>query len=242
MIRTIRIFVMACCIMLAVNAFAQENGKRLESHLIAPKGGWQCGMSVMYTDFSSNNSEFMLMLKGFGTSASMTRIAPEALFTYMDNHAVGVRFQYTNISGMVDSMTADLLGNLSMSFDNVNALSSSMGGSLFHRTYVGLESFGRIGLFWDYALGYSKSRTQFYAGDDSDAFSINNKLSLSFAPGFVYFPMNNVSVQASVSMGGLSYNDITSFEHNEVTGTRSAWKAYAGISLLDFNFGLTVHL
>lgn len=228
--------------MLAVNAFAQENGKRLESHLIAPKGGWQCGMSVMYTDFSSNNSEFMLMLKGFGTSASMTRIAPEALFTYMDNHAVGVRFQYTNISGMVDSMTADLLGNLSMSFDNVNALSSSMGGSLFHRTYVGLESFGRIGLFWDYALGYSKSRTQFYAGDASDAFSINNKLSLSFAPGFVYFPMNNVSVQASVSMGGLSYNDITSFEHNEVTGTRSAWKAYAGISLLDFNFGLTVHL
>lgn len=228
--------------MLAVNSFAQENVKRLENHLIAPKGGWQCGMSVMYTDFSSNNSEFMLMLKGLGTSASMTRIAPEALFTYMDNHAVGVRFQYTNISGMVDSMTAELLGNLSLSFDNVNALSSSMGGSLFHRTYVGLESFGRIGLFWDYALGYSKSRTQFYTGDASDAFSINNKLSLSFAPGFVYFPMNNVSVQASVSMGGLSYNDITSFGLNEVTGTRRAWKAYAGISLLDFNFGLTVHL
>lgn len=232
----------ACCMVLAANTFAQENGKRLENHLIAPKGGWQCGMSVMYTDFSSNNSEFMLMLKGLGTSASMTRIAPEALFAYMDNHAVGVRFQYTDISGMVDSMTADLLGNLTMSFDNINALSSSMGGSLFHRTYVGLDSKGRIGLFWDYSLGYTKSTTQFYMGDTSDAYSINNKFNISFAPGFVYFPMNNVSVQASVSMGGLSYNDITAFELNEVTGTRRAWKAYAGISLLDLNFGLTVHL
>ena len=32
---------------------------RFKSHLIAPKGGWQCGLSVMYMDFSSDDTDYM---------------------------------------------------------------------------------------------------------------------------------------------------------------------------------------
>ena len=216
--------------------------RRFKNHLIAPKGEWQCGLSVMYADFSSNNSDYMLLLQGLGANASMLRLSPEGAYTFADNHAVGARFQYTKLNGMVDSATADLLGNLSLEVGGLNAVSRSVGGSVFQRTYVGLDNFGRVGIFWDYVLGYTRSKTQFYAGEASDAYSLNNKLSLNFAPGIVYFPMNNVSVQVCISMAGLSYTNVKAYENGQVAGVRHAWKARAGLSIFDLAFGLTVHL
>ena len=260
--RTVRILLTACLMMAAANVFAQSEGnesgtivlgkeikpsggkkaRRFKNHLIAPKGEWQCGLSVMYVDFSTANSEYMLMLQGLDANASMLRLAPEGAYTYAHNRAIGARFQYTNINGMVDSATADLLGNLSLSVSGINAMSRSMGGSVYHRTYVGLDNRGRVGIFWDYILGYTRSKTQFYTGTDSSSYSLNNKMSLSFAPGIVYFPMNNVSVQACVSLAGLSYNNVQAYDQGAVVGSRQAWKAYASLSVLDLSFGITVHL
>ena len=216
--------------------------RRFKNHLIAPKGEWQCGLSVMYADFSSNNSDYMLLLQGVGANASMLRLAPQGAYTFADNHAVGARFQYTKINGMVDSATADLLGNLSLEIGGLNAVTRSVGGSVFQRTYVGLDNYGRAGIFWDYVFGYTRSKTQFYIGDASDAYSLNNKLSLNFAPGIVYFPMNNVSIQVCISMAGLSYTNVRAYDNGQVEGVRHAWKARAGLSVLDLAFGLTVHL
>ena len=79
--------------------------RRFKNHLIAPKGEWQCGISLMYADFSSENSDLMLLIQGLNARASMLRLAPEAAYTFRDNHAIGARFQYTNINGMVSGIT-----------------------------------------------------------------------------------------------------------------------------------------
>ena len=215
---------------------------RFKNHLIVPKGGWQCGLSVMYADFSSDNTEYMLMLQGINADASMLRLAPEAAYSYSDNHAIGAKFQYTNLNGMMDSVTADLLGNFSMSLENISAISRSMGASIFHRTYVGLDNHGRVGIFWDYILGVSRSRTQFAVAGPSDAYSLTKKIHLAFAPGIVYFPMNNVSVQAGISLADLSYSNVSAYEDGQLVGVRHAWKALASLNVLGLNFGLTVHL
>ena len=184
----------------------------------------------------------MLLLQGVGANASMLRLAPQGAYTFADNHAAGARFQYTKITGMLDSATADLLGNLSLEIGGLNAVTRLVGGSVFQRTYVGLDNYGRVGIFWDYVLGYTRSKTQFYAGEASDAYSLNNKVSLNFAPGIVYFPMNNVSIQACVSLAGLSYTNVKAFQEGKLVGMRQAWKAHASLNILNLSFGLTVHL
>ena len=216
--------------------------KRFKNHLIAPKGGWQCGISVMYADFSSDNSDYMLMLQGLSANASMLRLAPEAAYSYSDNRAVGAKFQYTSMNGMMDSMTADLLGNFSMSLDDLSASSTSMSASVFHRTYIGLDNHGRIGIFWDYILGASRTVTRFSTSEPSDSYSLNKKIYLAFAPGIAYFPMNNVSVHAGISLAELAYSNVAAYDGGEVIGERHAWKALASINLLRLNFGLTIHL
>jgi hypothetical protein len=141
---------------------------------------------------------------------------------------------------MVDTATADLLGNLSMSVENLNALSQSMNACIFQRTYVGLDDKGRIGLFWDYVLGYTRSKSQMSANEGT--YSLKEKGHLAFAPGVVYFPMNNISIQACISMAELSYNKVSAYDSGVVTGTRTAWKAQASLNVLNLNFGLTIHL
>lgn len=215
---------------------------RFSNRLIAPKGEWQCGLSVMYADFSSSDAGYMLMLQGVGANASMLRLAPEATYTFKNNHAIGARFQYTNVNGVVDVATADLLGNFSMTVENMNASSRSMSAEIFKRTYVGLDKYGRVGIFWDYILGVSRNRTQFYMGDTSNSYSLNEKISLGFAPGIVYFPMNNISVQASMSLANVSYGRVKAYELGDVVGSRKNFKAQASLNIFNLNFGLTIHL
>lgn len=214
--------------------------RRLTNRLIAPKGEWQCGLSVMYADFNSDNLDFMLAVQGLSARASLLRIAPEAAYTFKDNHAIGLRFQYTKAGGMLDGVTADLLGNMSLPVENIGGTTLSMGASVFERSYIGIDKRGRFGIILDYVLGYTRSKSQFAVAEGT--YSVKQKGQLGFAPGVVYFPMNNISIQASVSIAELSFNHVTAYESGLVSGTRSAWKAQASMNVLNLNFGLTIHL
>lgn len=259
MMKTVtRIMMAALIAMAAVPAFGQSSGrtsdtivlgeplapgdssaqKRFTNRLIAPKGEWQCGLAVMYADFNSSNADYMLILQGLNARASFLRIAPEATYAFKNNHAIGARFNYTKAGGMLDSATLDLLGNMSLSTCDVDAVTSSMGGSIFKRTYVGIDKQGRFGIFWDYVLGYTRSRTQLAAS----AYSVKDKISFAFAPGVIYFPMNNISVYAGISIADVSYASTTAYEDSAVIGTHQGWRAQAGLNLLNLNFGLTLHL
>lgn len=215
--------------------------KRFQSRLIAPKGGWQCGLSVMYADISTANSDFMMLLQGVDVAASMFRLSMEGAYTYSSNHAVGARFTYSKLDGLLDTATADLLGNLSLDVSNLHAASTSMSGAVFERTYVGLDSHGRFGIFWDYLLGYTWNKTQFYADAQSSSYSLSKKVHLGFSPGVVYFPMNNLSVQFSVCIADFSYNIVSVYNKGVCVGNRQVWKAQASLNMLDLNFGIAIH-
>ena len=216
---------------------------RFTNRLIIQKGDWQCGILVMYADFDSTNSDYMLALQGLSAKASILKFAPEAAYAISDNHAVGVRFQYTKANGLLEGVTADMLGNLSLELENLSAGSSSISANFFYRTYFGLDKRGRFGIFWDYLLGYTRSKSKFASGDEPSPYTFKQKGSLGFAPGVVYVPMNNVSVQACISLVDLSYNHVGAFNADgELTGTRTAWRVQSKLNVLNLCFGLTIHL
>lgn len=216
--------------------------RQLKTYVIIPKNEWQVGVQVAYSDISSNNSEYMLMLDGINASGSIFRITPIVGYSIKDNRSLGLRFQYTAANASIDKGTLDLLGNLSFDVNDIRAKSRTMGGQFYYRTYVGLDRRGRIGFFWDYVLGYSRTKTQFQFGSPTDAYSLSKKLSLGLAPGVVYFPMNNVSAHVSVGIADVSYNNVSAYQNGKVTGTRNYWKAQLKLNLLDINLGITIHL
>lgn len=224
------------------NDTTKHSNRSLKSYVIAPKGEWQFGATIAYMDVSANDSEFLLLLNDTKSGASVLRLAPNVSYTYMDNQSIGLRFQYTSANAVVDAATLDLLGNFSTGIGDVHARTHSYGGHVYNRSYLGLDNRGRIGLFMDASLGYTRSKTISYMGDPSDTYVVNDKISLNFCPGVIYFPMNNVSVYVALSLADLSYNHSVGYNAGEVSGTRNFFRAQTKLNLLALNFGLSIHL
>ncbi len=223
-------------------------GKRshrgLSQHLIIPKGEWQVGAQLSHVSLSSDNSEYMLLLNGLDANGSITKIAPFFAYSYKDNRSIGMKFQYSTASGKISSGELELLSDdLNFKVENLVAEMTSVQTSVYHRSYLGLDNKGRIGVFADLALSYANSKNVFsYDQQTQDTYAKTHQLKLSLHPGIVIFAMNNVSTHISMGIGGVSYNHTDYIKGGEVIGTRDYSKANFRLNLLDISIGLSVHL
>ena len=114
---------------------------------------------------------------------------------------------------------------------------------MFHRSYVGLDAKGRFGLFSQSELIYTTGKYRFDVDSEMDnTYTKTNTLRLALRPGLAVFMMNNVSVHASIGVGGVSYNHYKYFEDGVQVGKRSAGKANFKINITDINIGVAIHL
>ena len=225
------------------NSF-NKNSRGLSQYLIIPKGEWQLGMQVSHVSISSNNSEYMLLLNNIDANGSITKISPFLAYSYRDNRSIGLRMQYSTASGNVSQGDLDFLSDdLNFHIENLHANLTSYQAAVYHRSYIGLDNRGRIGLFSDIMLGYTNSRTAFvYNTETLDSYAKTHQVKLSLHPGIVVFAMNNVSMHVSMGIGGVSYNNTKYIKAGEVVGTRNYSKANFKLDVLDISMGMSIHL
>ena len=222
----------------------RKSDRGLSQYLIIPKNEWQLGMQISHVSLSSNNSEYMLLLNNIDANGSITKIAPFVSYAYRDNRAIGLRMQYSTASGSVAQGDLSFLSDdLDFHVEDIYASLTSYQAAVYHRSYIGLDNKGRIGLFTDLMLGYTNSRTEFvYNTDTKDAYAKSNQLKLSLHPGIVVFVMNNVSMHVSMGIGGVSYNNAKYIKSGEIVGERNFSKANFKIDVLDISMGMSIHL
>lgn len=222
----------------------RKHHRGLSQHLIIPKGEWQLGMQISHVSMSSDNSEYMLLLKNINANGSITKIAPFIAYSYHSNRSIGLRFQYTTANGVVEQGDLDFLSDdLSFHVEDISANMTSFQTAVYHRSYIGLDNKGRIGLFNDITLGYTNSKTEFiYNEATEDTYAKSDQLKLSIHPGIVIFAMNNISTHVSVGIGGVSYNKTKYIKDGETIGTRDFSKANFKLDILDISIGLSIHL
>ncbi len=226
------------------DSLKKKRNRGLLEHLIIPKGEWQVGAQVSHVSMSSNNSEYMLLLKNIDANGSITKVAPFLAYSYHDNRSIGLKLQYTSATGTIENGDLDFLSDdLNFEVENVRAEMNSYQAAVYHRSYIGLDNRGRIGLFSDIALGYTNSRTIFtYNEETADTHTQSNQLKLSLHPGIVVFAMNNVSTHVSMGIGGVSFNNTKYIKAGEVIGKRNYSRANFKLDVLDISIGLTIHL
>ena len=216
------------------DTIGKRHNRGLTQHLIIPKGELQLGAQLSHVSLASNNSEFMLLLNGLNANGSMTKIAP----------FFGIRVQYSTASANIKEGALDLLSDdLSFSFEDLRADISSIQTSIYHRSYLGLDNKGRIGVFADIALSYANSKNIFsYDTTTQNTYARTHQLKLSLHPGIVVFPMNNISTHISMGIGGISYNKTSYIRDGVTIGERDFSKANFKLDVLDISIGLTIHL
>lgn len=226
------------------DTIGKKHHRGLTQHLIIPKGEWQLGVQLSHTSVSSSNSEYMLLLNGIDANGAITKIAPFFAYSYKDNRSIGARVQYTSASGQIDKGELDLLSDdLNFSVENLRAELTSIQTSIYHRSYLGLDNKGRIGVFADIALSYANSKNVFsYNEATQNTYAQTHQLKLSLHPGIVVFAMNNISTHLSMGIGGVSYNKTNYVRDGVVIGQRDFSKANFKLDVLDISIGLTIHL
>lgn len=212
------------------------------------RGEAMFGSTMSYYTLSGDNADFMLLLTGITAEASLVTVKPYFAYFYRDNRAVGARFGYTKMSGMIDSATVDLgeTNDIEMDIPYVSLLSTKYAYSIFHRSYAALDAAGHFGVFADieFETAMGKSTYGYESdGEKTSSYSKNKYFNISFNPGMSVFVMHNVSATISFELGGVSYTRIDQYNSNhELIGSREASKMRFMFNVLAVNFGLNFHI
>lgn len=214
-------------------------------YLFIPKGQMLAGATLSYAQLDSNDSQFMLMIDGLQAKCSMTRISPFFGVSYAKNQVLGVRFAYQQIGGSVDNVSIQAGDNEDYTFtlSNVDLQQRSYSGALFHRAYIGLDLRGRFALYNETRVELAFGHNQFnFGGEALDQYTKNRQVGITFHPGVAVCIMNNVSMHASVGIGGVQLSDSRVFDGEQLLGKRTAMNANFRLNLLDISLGITLHL
>lgn len=224
-------------------SFRDKERKRLDYTFI-PRGEWLAGVEVSHASLSSSKSELFLMIDNLNADCSVTNISPFAAYFLSDNHCLGLKYEYS--FGKITVETGGLnIDGLDLSFDNLAVGGMSHTFGLFHRSYVGLGSKGRFGLFNHTELCYVSSRMLFYDSQeakDRNEYIRGSQLKLTFNPGLVVFTMNHLSMHASIGVGGFKFSRYDNYSNGVRTGRRSTASGNFRINVTDISLGVVAHL
>lgn len=196
------------------------------------------GTGLLYTNFSSRNSEFALLANGIGANGNLFRFSPFVEFAYKDNASIGIRGQITTAGAQIDKATASLLSeDLSFSVNDVSARLTSYGAAIFHRNYFGLEKSGTVGLFLECALKYSHNKLDIGGGNYNNV----DQLRLGLAPGIILYVLPFVSVEGSIGIADVTASMSRSYKQDRLQGQFGKVKANASLNILNCNFGVAYH-
>lgn len=217
---------------------------RLEQRLFISKGEFGVGAQFSYIDLASSDSQFLMILQNLNAYAKTFSVTPSVSYAIADNKSIGLQMKYSTSDALVSTANLGLLSeDLSLDIKDLEAHDNTVQVSVFYRSYAGLDTQGRFGLFSDIQLAYARANTSFsYNGVGIDSSTVSDKVKLSLHPGLELFVTNNISVHLSIGIGGVSYTGLRCINAGEVTGRRDASNARFYLDITDIAFGITVHI
>lgn len=227
---------------------AQRYDREVGNIKFAYKGEFILGTTVSYANISSDDSDIFLVVDEISADVTYASVKPFVGYFYKDNRCIGVRYGYTYIDGTLDSGSIDLGSENEIEFDVPYVHTASRGNSygIFHRSYVGLDRKGRVGLFAEVELKgtSSKSRTGYESsGEYTSIKNENLKLELGFNPGAAVYILPNVCATLSFGFGGVNLTHIKQYNDlDELIGERTSSKMSFKFNVTAINIGVSIHM
>ena len=227
---------------------AKERYSRgVTNYLFVPKKQWMGGLSASYANFDSKDSRMLLsLIDDFDFYGYTVKVNPYAGYFFKDNQCVGLKVGYSRTIGRLGNLGL-VVEDIDLSLKEMYLSEDLISGTLFHRSYVGLDSRMRFALFNETALSVGRGSTRFTHGKEGeenrqDTRTTITEVQLGFNPGLSVFIMNNVSTEVSFGILGLKYRSEKQTDDRGETGTYNSSGANFKINLFNINIGITIHI
>lgn len=216
------------------------------NNVFVPKGQWSVGGSLSYSSHTNEDYQ-VLVVNNINSEGYSFKVSPMVTYNYANNLAVGARFIYSRSMLNVDS--ADLSfgdtddSGIAISANNYNTISHSYLAMAILRQYIPLGQGKRFALFNEVQFGAGGSQSKYtFDSPVKGTYSTSLDLSLGLSPGVIAFATNNIAVEVSVGMLGLSYSH-TKQIHNQVeTGDVKSGAMNFKLNLFSIGFGVSFYL
>lgn len=213
----------------------------------AYKGELIAGLTASYGTMSNDDTDFLVILDNIDLDGTVATVKPFIGYFYRNNRCIGVRFGYQHIGGKLGNLDFDLgdQNDITLNISGMELTSDSYSFGIFHRSYVGLDTRGRFGLFAEVEASMTTGTSDFINGSGETAkatYSDNFKMELAFNPGLAVYLFPNVCTTVSIGLGGIQYSSVTQndAEGNKV-GSRTSSKMRFRLNIANINFGIVVH-
>lgn len=217
----------------------------LFNFLFIPKGQWSFGLTASYGEFNSDDVQILNAIKDFNFNGKMYSIKPSIGYFITNNQSLGVKFNFTRGEAELGSINVDIDEDINFNLKDVSYTSNTYYFGIFYRTYVGLSSMKRFGVFneIDLSFGTGTSRFKRYYSDElKDTHTKITTAALNFSPGVCVFITDNVSFNVSFGVFGLSLRNEKQTTNGVDEGSRFSSGANFKFNLFNINFGLGVHI
>ncbi len=215
------------------------------SNVYIPKGKWSIGGTISYSTHSNDSFQF-LVVDDIASEGYSFNVSPMFTYTYANNQSVGARVIYERSLLKIDNASlsfGDDQTGVSLELSDFYSLTHSYTVQAIMRQYIPIGDSKRFALFNEIQLGVGGSQSKFaYDSPVTGTFAKGRNFSLGLAPGVTAFASNNIVIEVSVGVLGLSYQRIEQV-HNQVTlGDIESKSMNFKINLLSIGFGVGFYI
>ena len=222
-----------------------ERGLSNMSNTFIPKGLWMTGGTFSYS--THTNDEYnILLFENVDSYGYNFNVSPVFGYSIANNLIVGARFSYNRNLLRIDN--SDMMfgdpndGGIHIMMDNYHLVTHGFSGMAILRQYISLGNNLRFAIFNELQLegGYSQSK-HVYDSPVQGTYATTSNISLNLSPGVVAYATNQLAVEISVGMLGLSHKRIKQIHNQVEMGDVDNRMLNFKINILSINFGVAYY-
>ncbi len=230
---------------LTVNQKRRMRGLTSKSNDFVPKGQWIFGGTASYSTHTNRDYDF-LVIEGINSEGYTFRVSPFLAYAVRNNMAVGARFIYSRTLLRVDDADVNMGDEdtgVNLSVNGYYVLRHTYEGAVTWRNYIPLGRSKRFAIFTDMQLSAGGIQGKYADGQPvRGTYETGYSFGLGVSPGLVAFATNNMAIEVSVGVMGISYSHVHQV-HNQVTsGNRSTSNMNFKVNLFSIGLGMAFYL
>ena len=228
-----------------VNERRAERGLTAVGNVFVPKGQWVLGANASYSTHTNDKYTF-LIIEGIESDGYTFRVSPLLAYAVTDNMAVGLRGSYARTNLAVDRAQmkfCDDESGTSIGVTDYKSVKHSYTVAACWRQYIPLGASKRFAIFTEVQLGAGGTESVFASGQPvKGTYEEGYTLSLGVQPGLLAFATNNMAIEVSVGVMGISFTDVRQV-HNQVSvGRRRSSNMNFKVNIFSIGVGAAFYL
>ena len=239
------LIIFAVLLLGTISAGAQNFDRGYENIPSSPfvkKGTWVAGGTLSYSQHV-NDGHSILLINNINSNGYSVSVNPKVVYMLKDNMGVGVKFSYDR--SMLDLASAGLsVAGVEMNAKDCYQINHKYSVHAMCRAYIPFADIKRFALFADVLLGGSfKQGKAFNAGGEYVLGTYEEATSLELAvnPGIMVFLSNNLAMECTVGLFGVSYGWKNQIRNQVAAGSTDLASAGFMVNLLSIGVGISYY-